>query len=311
MSVPDANRDDGERLPIVDAHQHFWDLSMDRHPWLCREPPLAHFRYGDYAAIRRNYLPGDYLADAAGQPVVKSVHMEAEWDPADPLGETDWLMRQHERTGFPHAIIGQAWFARDDIAAVLARQAQCPLMRSIRQKPAAASSPERFAPGLPGSLADPAFRAGYALLARHGLHFDLQTPWWHLGEAAALARDFPDTLIVLNHTGLPADRGPDGLAGWRAAMEEFAAEANTAVKISGLCVPGERWTPALQREVVLATIDIFGAGRCLFASNFPVDSLWATYDEIFDGFRAITADLPAADRRALFHDNAMRIYRPA
>ena len=181
----------------------------------------------------------------------------------------------------------------------------------MRQKPAAAASPAAFVAAAPGSMADPAFRAGYRLLARHGLHYDLQTPWWHLGEAADLARDFPDTVIILNHTGLPSDRSPAGLAGWREAMAGFAALPNTAVKISGIGVPGRPWTPDLQREIVLDTIRLFGADRCMVASNFPVDSLCVRYEEIFAGFKEITAALPKEARRAIFHDTALRLYRPA
>ena len=76
----------------------------------------------------------------------------------------------------------------------------------IRYKPAAAARAQEAIRGAAGSMDDPAFRAGYARLAAHGLSFDLQTPWWHLDAAAELARDFPDTTIILNHTGLPADR---------------------------------------------------------------------------------------------------------
>ena len=104
-------------LPIIDAHQHFWDLGLGRHPWLCGDEQIS-FRYGDYSALKeRNYLPADYLRDTEGFNVVKSIYMEAEWDPADPLGETAWVMDLHERTGFPHAVIGQAWFMADDIEA--------------------------------------------------------------------------------------------------------------------------------------------------------------------------------------------------
>ena len=295
-------------LPIIDAHQHFWDLERNYYPWLADEPPIP-FRYGDYRAIRRNYLPADLRRDAARQNLVATVHLEAEWDPRDPVGETRWLHELADQTGLPNAIVAQAWFARDDIQEVLALHAAFPLVRGVRQKPRAAATPDEVEPGVPGSMSDPDWRAGYRLLARHGLSYDLQTPWWHLEEAAALARDFPDTPIILNHSGLPADRSEAALAGWRAAMETFAAEPNTAVKISGLGVPGEPWSVELQRPVVLATIGIFGAERCMFASNFPVDSLVADYDTIWDGFKEITAELPDTDRRKLFHDNAKRLYR--
>ena len=165
-------------------------------------------------------------------------------------------------------------------------------------------------PGAPGSLADPKFREGYRLLQKHGLHYDIQTPWWHLGEAADLARDFPDTLIILNHTGLPSDRSAEGLAGWRTGMETLAAQPNTAVKISGIGLPGVKWTAENNAPVVLETIRIFGWERCMFASNFPVDSLAGSFDEIYGGFKAIVRDLAEEQIRALFHDNAQRIYRP-
>ena len=141
-----------------------------------------------------------------------------------------------------------------------------------------------------------------------GLRFDLQTPWWHLGEAADLARGFPDQPIILNHTGLPADRSPDGIAGWKAAMTRLAQCPNVAVKISGLGQPGQEWTVEANRGIVLTTIELFGVARCMFASNFPVDSLCAGFDRIFSGFRRIVADFSAGEQRALFHDNAIRLY---
>jgi predicted TIM-barrel fold metal-dependent hydrolase len=158
-------------------------------------------------------------------------------------------------------------------------------------------------------MGDPRWRAGYKELARHGLSFDLQTPWWHLAEAVELARAFPDTPIILNHTGLPADRSPAGLAGWQAAMAALARVPHVAVKISGLGQPGRPWTVEANRPVVRETLELFGVERCLFASNFPVDRLVASFDTIFRGFAVIVADLTASDRARLFHDNAARLYR--
>jgi predicted TIM-barrel fold metal-dependent hydrolase len=301
----DSRSDD---LPIIDTHQHFWDLSLGKHPWLREEPPPP-FRYGDTRPLRRDYLPTDYRADVRGHRVVGTVYVETEWDPADPVGETRWVERLATREGFPSAIVAQAWLDRDDVDDVLARQAACPLVRGIRHKPVAARSPDAVVPGAPGSMGDPRWRAGFAHLGRLGLSFDLQTPWWHLHEAAALARAVPDTLIVLNHTGLPADRSSEGLRGWRAAMATLAREPNVAVKISGLGVPGELWTAESNREVVLRSIDLFGVERAMFASNFPVDSLVASFDTIYGGFKAIVRDFSPGDLRRLFHDNAARLYR--
>ena len=295
-------------LPIVDAHQHFWDLERNYLPWLCDEPPIP-FRYGDYRALRRNYLPADYFRDAAGHDVVKTVYVETEWDPRDPVGETRWLQGIIDVSGFPHGIVAGARLDDPEVEAVVAGHARFPQVRGIRHKPGAAPSPDRVEKNAPGSMGDPAWRRGFALLQKYSLSFDLQTPWWHLEEAAALARDFPDTRIILNHTGLPGDRSPEGLAGWRQAMATLAACPNSAVKISGLGEPGRPWTVEANGPVVRATIEIFGVDRCMFASNFPVDGLCATFDAIFSGFKAIVHDLSAADQRRLFHDNAARIYR--
>jgi len=291
-------------FPIVDAHQHFWDIEANYYPWLRDEPPIP-FRYGDYRAIRRRYLPDDYFADVAPHQVVKTVYVEAEWDPRDPVGESRYISRLRGQTSFPTVMVGQAWLDRDDCQPVLEELSSFDFMRSIRHKPRANAAPDDSDPG---GMTDPAWRAGFARLSPLGLHFDLQTPWWHLAEAADLARDFPDTTIILNHTGLPSDRRPPALAAWERAIATLAACPNAAIKISGLGQPGRDWTAGANRGVVLTAIETFGVQRAMFASNFPVDSLCATFDAIFSGFREIVADFTAGEQRALFHDNAIRIY---
>jgi predicted TIM-barrel fold metal-dependent hydrolase len=282
-------------VPIADAHQHFWDPRANYLPWLCDQPPIP-FRYGDYAAIRRPYLPADYFADAAGFEIVKTVYVETEWDPRDPLGETAWVERLRRETGFPTVMVAQAWLDRDDAASVLEAQAAFPFVRGIRHKPR------------PGQMRDAKWRAGYARLAPLGLRFDLQVAWSELRDAAALCRDFPQTLLILNHTGLPADRSAAGIAEWRRAMRGLAECPNAAIKISGLGMPGQPWTPARNRDVVLGAIEAFGAERAMFASNFPVDSLCAAFGEIYGGFREIVKGFPPLEQQRLFHDNAVRIY---
>lgn len=282
-------------FPIADAHQHFWDPRANYHPWLCDPAPIP-FRYGDYSALRRPYLPADYFADTCGFDVVKTVYIETEWDPRDPLGETAWVERLRRETGFPTVMVAQAWLERDDVASVLERQAGFAFVRGVRQKPRR------------GQMRDARWRAGYARLARLGLRFDLQAPWTELADAAALCRDFPDTQLVLNHAGLPADRSTEALAGWKAALRALAACPNAAIKISGLGTPGLPWTPERNREIVLAAIEAFGAARAIFASNFPVDGLCASFAEIYSGFREIVKDFSAPEQRRLFHDNAVRIY---
>lgn len=294
-------------FPLVDAHQHFWDPLTNYHPWLRDEPPIP-FRYGDYSSLRRPYLPADYLAEAAPWKIEQTVYIETEWNPQDPAGEMTYVDQLRRASGLPTVAIGQAWLDADNCAAVLERHATWPFVRGVRHKPRANATPHDNAPG---GMEDAAWRRGYARLKPLNLHFELQTPWWHLAEAAALARDFADTQIVINHTGVPADRSPAGLAGWKKAMRLAADCPNIAVKISGIGQAGMPWTVAANRDIVLTAIELFGTERAMFASNFPVDRLIASFATIFDGFDAITHDFADTERHALFHDNAQRLYRMA
>ncbi len=285
----------GNFFPIVDAHQHFWDPCVNYHPWLCDQPPIP-FRYGDYSALRRPYLPADYLTDAGMHKVVKTVYVETEWDPQDPVGEMRYVERLRGECRLPTVAVAQAWLDREDLVATLEALAQFDFVRGIRHKP------------LAGQMADARWRAGFALLAGRKLRFDLQTAWTHLPEAARLAHDFPDTCVILNHAGLPAERSREGLAAWRKALQALAACPNSVLKISGLGVPGHAWTAQSNREIVLASIDVFGINRVMFASNFPVDGLCATFDTIVTGMRSIMGEFTPNEQRAFFHDNAIRIY---
>lgn len=293
--------------PFIDAHQHFWDLDQNPYPWLQR-PPLP-FRYGDYTALRRNYLPADYLRDIRGAAPVRTIHIEAEWDRATPLDETRWLEQLAQSSGYPSAIVGHAKLDGDDVESILAQQAESVLVRGIRHKPAQAASPQTAVRDVPGSMDDPRWRRGFAQLAAHALSFDLQAPWWDFDAAAALASDFPSTQIIVNHTGLPADRSPEGLAGWRAAMDRLAECPNVAVKISGLGQRGVAWSATANVPVIRDAIAIFGPSRCLFASNFPVDSLVADYPTILATFLAAIAHHTETEQRMMLHDNAVRLYR--
>ncbi len=299
----------GDDLPIVDAHHHLWDLGALRYP-LLHDPEPHDFFLGDYAALRRNYLPADYRRDAAGHNVVATVHVEAECDRSRQVEETVWVDRIADRHGMPAAIVGHAWFHKEDCAEILERHmAASRRFRGVRSKPVTAAAPGLSVRGRPGSMQDDNWLAGFALLERYGLSWDLRVPAWHLEEAAEVARCFPKVPIVLNHTGFPWDRSPAGLDLWRRGMAALAERPNVAVKLSCLCLPNGPWREEQNRPLVRETIALFGAERCMFASNFPVDGLRIGYGAMMRAYKRMVQDLPAPDRRALFHDTAARFYR--
>lgn len=299
-------------ITLIDAHHHLWDLDSHNYPWL-QEPADPAFFLGDYSALRRNYLAPDYLADSAGHRVLATVHCEAEHDRGFQVAETRWVHEQHARFGFPNAVVGHVWFHHDNCEEILNRHLDYPLLRGIRSKPLTAASPELAASvrGQPGSMQDPAWLRGFALLAKYGLSWDLRVPYWHLAEAAQVAATFPLVPIVLNHMGFPWDRSAAGLEGWRSGMRALAAQPNVWVKVSELGLRDQPWTLEGNRAVVRETLELFGIERCLFASNFPVAGLRIGYDQLVRSMDAMLEGYDAAQREAFFWRNTQRFYRIA
>ncbi len=295
-----------ENLPIIDPHFHLWDLETNYYPWL--SDGVKPSAFGDYTAINKTYLIGDFLADARSQNLVKAVHLDVGYDPKDPAGETRWLQGVADRHGFPHGIVGYADFRKADVGDLLDEHMQFANFRGIRQSMNHHADPAKTYLTEPHVSRTPEWRRGFWELARRGLSYDLQLYYWQVDEFVDLAREFPDTQIILNHTGMQVD-GPSHFDGWRSAMARLATAPNVACKISGLGMGDWTWTTQSIRPYVEATIDAFGVERCMFASNFPVDKLFSSYDAIFNAFKEITATYSPAERMALFHDNAARFYR--
>jgi predicted TIM-barrel fold metal-dependent hydrolase len=297
-----------DAVTLIDAHHHLWDLSQAKHPNLIGDRSHDFFM-GDDTSLRRDYLPEDYLRDAAGHNVLTTVHCEAEWDRADQVGETRWISQIHERHGFPGAIVAHAWFDTDNAEEVIAAQAAFPLVRGIRSKPVTAASPDRIEPGAPGTMQDERWLRGFALLEKYRLSWDLRVPFWHLAEAAEVAHAFPHTPIVLNHTGFPWDRSEAGLAAWRRQMEVLARAPNVHVKISEFGLKDQAWDYESNRRVVLDALAIFGVERAMFATNFPVAGLRIGYPELVAAMRRMLADLSPDQRDRFFWWNAKNFYR--
>ena len=159
-------------------------------------------------------------------------------------------------------------------------------------------------------MREPQWRENFALLRRHRMSFDLQLYPSQMEEAAALARAHPDTQFIVNHAGMFVDRSSvAGYRAWRDGMRPLAGCANVSVKISGLAMFDHQWTVESLRPYVLETIDTFGVERAMFASNFPVDRLFGSYEELWHAYASIVDDASAAEKEALFRRNAERIYR--
>ncbi|HAN5235888.1 amidohydrolase family protein [Escherichia coli] len=298
-----------KELKIIDAHHHLWDLNKNYYPWLANYDPNTFA--GDYRPLMRNYYPEDYRNDSCGLNILATVHCEADHDYTCEVKETAWVHEQAKRAGFPNAVIAHIWFHKENSEEILKQHLEFPLVRGIRSKPVTASSPKlkNTVKGVSGSMQDDKWLKGFSLLSKYNLSWDLRVPYWHLDEAAEVAKAFPHTPIVLNHLGFPWDRSDEGLSVWRKGMQALADCKNVHVKVSELCVRNQPWTIESNMPVIKETIDMFGIERCMFASNFPVASLKINYKTLVKNLLVILSDMTNEDREKFFWMNAKKFYR--
>ena len=290
---------------IVDAHHHVWrqaDL-----PWLLG--PMQPRIFGPYEAIRRDYLIGEYLDDLAGSGVTRSVYVQANWAPDRFEDEVAWAQRVADESGWPHAIVGYADLLAADVRPQLDRLAKYPLLRGVRmQLHWHENEMYRFA-AHPDLALDPVLQRNVARLAEYDLVFDLQVFAGQMAGAAELAAACPDVTFVLQHAGMLADLSPEGRTEWRAGMERLAVRPNVVSKLSAFGTFIHRNDPAHIGGILRDTVGMFGADRCLFGSNFPIEKLWTSYGALLDAFLDVASDLPDDARAAVFEATAMRVYR--
>jgi predicted TIM-barrel fold metal-dependent hydrolase len=292
---------------VVDAHHHIWrqaDLA-----WL-QGPPQPRI-FGEYAALCRDYPIEEYVAEARAAGVVRSVYVQTNWPAGREEEEVAWVQAVADRHGFPHAIVGYADLADPGVGAVLDGMMKHARLRGIRQQLHWHEQPlYRFA-ARPDLMDDPAWRSGLAEVARRGLLFELQVFAGQMAASARLVRDFPQATFVLMHAGMLEDRSPDGWTRWRAGMRALAAAPNVHVKLSGLGTFARACSVDLWSPVIRETVELFGPVRCMFGSNFPIETLWTTYAEVVRVTNECVAGLSAGEQRAVLHDTATRLYRLA
>jgi len=291
--------------PIIDAHHHIWRVKDV--PWLAG-PPVPRI-FGDYAPLRRDYPVEELIGEFAPHGVVKSVYVQINVAPGREVEEVRWVQSVADAHGFPHGIVGYADLAAADVAATLDRELACPNLRGIRQQLHWHAQPlYRFA-ARPDLMNEAAWRAGLREVEKRRLVFELQVFASQMEDAARLAADFPGLTFVLLHAGMLEDRIQDGWQRWRAGMRKLAARPNVCTKLSGLGTFEHQCSVGMWQPVVEETLALFGAQRCLYGSNYPIESLWTGYGDIVAVMGECLAGLSARERRAVFHDNAARIYR--
>jgi predicted TIM-barrel fold metal-dependent hydrolase len=294
-------------IPFVDAHVHLWDLKRISYPWLT--PPFSDDGpNGSVEPIAADYLLDDYLADAENWNVVGMVHVDAGADAAAALDETGWLQQMADVRGLPNGIVAFAALDDPGVEALLEAQAAHPNVRGIRHIINWHPDP-RCTYTQRDVTRDEAWQRGFGLLANYGLSFDLQCYPNQFTAMSELIARHPDTIVILNHSGMAVPTDADGWEAWRRGMRMLAEHPNVHVKVSGMGFAKRDWGIAFARPYVLETIEIFGAERAMLASDFPTDKLFGTFDHTLGAYAEIVSGFADDERRALFGRNANRIYR--
>lgn len=286
----------------VDAHHHIWPAQGL--PWL--DGPMIPRIFGPYEPLRgKPYTIEEYAADARAKGFAQSVYVQANWALDDSLKEVEWVQAQHERAGWPHAIVGSAdLFAPDALDTIEAQLEASPLLRGTRLQLHWHDNPDfRFA-SAPDRGQDPVFNANLAKLPALGLLFELQVFPNQVESATRLVADHPDLTFVLIHAGMPIAGEP-----WREALAALTAYENVHVKLSGQGTFVHRVDRDLIADVTRVVLDTFGARRAMFGSNFPVESLWTDFSSLIDTWLGVLAEYPDEVRDDVLGRTARRVYR--
>ena len=287
---------------MIDAHHHIWrqaDL-----PWLLGpEQPRI---FGPYAPIKRDYSLEEYRSDLDGTGIMGSVYVQANWAPNWALDEARWVQAEADRTGWPMAIVGFANMTTRHLRCYLKALSDVPGVRGIRHQFHWHENPlYRFA-AHPDLCRDEAVRENMKLLADFGFSFDLQVFADQMPGAVGLAKACPEVTFVLQHAGMLEDRRKPNRAKWLAGMQALAECPNVVCKLSGLGTFLHKNDAAHIADQVSVALNLFGADRCLFGSNYPIEKLWTSYHALLS---AHVKAVPKQHRKAVFSETAARVYR--
>lgn len=293
-------------LPIVDTHQHLWDVKKFTLPWLKGAPEV----------LSRSYVPSDYAKAIEGLNVVKSVYMEVDVAADQQQAEADYVLGicKAGDTTMVGAVISGRPNEPDAFRKYITQFKGNTAIKGVRQV--------LHSEGTPKALClEPGFVKSVQLLGELGLSYDLCMRPGELADGAKLAELCPDTRFVLDHCGnadpaafqSAAARGKvepkHDAAAWKKDIQALADRKNVICKISGIVAgAAEKWDADLLAPPINHCLDSFGPDRVVFGGDWPVCLLRSTYRQWVEALLAIISNRPEAEQRKLLHDNAVKHY---
>ena len=295
--------------PIVDSHHHtIWDCEAN-YPWM--NAPMRPMIFGDdWSGMKQEYLIETFIADSASHNVTQSVHVQANFDMSRPADETKDLQGFADQHGFPHAIVAYADLTDSDVEKTLASHLEYANTRGIRQQVYWHPTNEywRFVEQSDYCLSN-AFRRGLSAVAEHDLTFDWQGFPNQFAALAELAKAHSGVRFCLVHAGMLTSLDTSIVTEWTEALAQLVPRENVFIKVSGLNTFSRQLDEPIMTHVTDTALDMFGADRCFYGSNYPVERMWTPLEDYTAAQKRAMAGRSVEDNTKFFHDTAKAFYR--
>ena len=296
-------------MKLFDAHHHLWDLGAVDYVWL--KQPGVPKPFGDPTPIQKDYLPQHFLEDMSwveDLDLEGSAHIQVDGALADPVSETKWLSKL-SKSGIPSVIVGFVDLTKEDAEAVLKNHLSFDEFRGVRQiigfleqRPDLSFTKEHL-------LRNSSWRENFALLSKHNLSFDLQLYPEQMKEAADFLVGFPNVSVVIDHAGSPYEQTDSGLRLWRDGLSVLAKLPNIHIKLSGFGMYDCDWSSESSLLLFQTILDLFGAHRIMWGSNFPVDGLVSSYSFCVNQMMKWISPLSPDEQGLIASGTAKKFYR--
>ncbi len=270
----------------IDCHQHFWRYTPEEYGWID----------GSMASLRRDFLPQDLAPELQAEGVEGTIAVQARTT----VDETDWLLELADGCSWIVGVVGWVPLGSPDLESILESRSAHPRLVGVRE----------VLQGRPlGSLSDAALNRGIALLARHGLVYDIVIYQNQLREAVELVDRHPEQTFVLDHLAKPLIRD-QLLQPWATEIKKLATRPNIHAKVSGLVTEADHsnWSAEELYPYMNIALEAFGPERLLFGSDWPVCRLAGTYAGWTAAFTAWASQLSTEEQSAILGKNARRVY---
>ena len=270
---------------MIDSHQHFWQVGRFDYPWMSR----------DLGVLYRDYLPDDLAPILRENGVKQTVLVQA----SNSVAESRWLLDLADENSFIAGVVGWVDLMSVEIEAQLDELCAHPKFKGVRHL--VESEPQD------DWLVQPAVLTGLEKLSARGLSYDLLVHTRHLRYVPQVAESCPDLRLVVDHMAKPPIARNE-FEKWSQALKPVARYPNIHCKLSGLVTEANwsSWQTNDLRPYVQYALELFGADRMMFGSDYPVCLLAASYDRVLGSFQELLTD---NDRDKIFSKNAARFYR--